>query len=88
MDWYRSNASVPYAEDKVSGNEVQLNGGVRYLPRTDGRLNDLCERVFVTFSPAFDQDGKDLGTAAVSKIPSGWKISGWENARRYKVRIE
>ncbi|MBI4586198.1 MAG: hypothetical protein HY717_19480 [Planctomycetes bacterium] len=55
MDWYRSNASQPYAEDKISGNDVTLNGGVRYLPRTDGRRNDLFERVFVTFAPLFEE---------------------------------
>ena len=55
MDWYRSNGSKPYAEDEVRGNEVHLNGGVRYLPRTDGVRNDLFERLFVTFSPTFEE---------------------------------
>ncbi|MCU0917474.1 MAG: hypothetical protein MUC88_23345 [Planctomycetes bacterium] len=55
MDWYRSNASAPYAVDKIEGDQVQLNGGVRYLPRTDGRRNDVFERFFVTFSPVFEE---------------------------------
>jgi hypothetical protein len=55
MDWYRSNASMPYAEDKIEGDKVRLNGGVRYLPKTDGKRNDLFERVFVTFSPTFEE---------------------------------
>ncbi len=55
MDWYRSNASAPYAEDKMTGDQVRLNGGVRYLPRTDGKRNDMYERVFVTFSPSFEE---------------------------------
>ncbi|MBN2312662.1 MAG: hypothetical protein JXM79_01955 [Sedimentisphaerales bacterium] len=55
MDWYRSNASAPYVVDKIEGDKVQLNGGVRYLPKTDGRRNDLYERFFVTFSPIFEE---------------------------------
>ena len=72
-DWYRSNASTPYAEDKVVGDKVRLNGGVRYLPKTDGKRNDLFERVFITFSPTFEETlptipnppakrGKEAGT--------------------------
>ncbi|UCD49891.1 MAG: hypothetical protein JSW27_20470, partial [Phycisphaerales bacterium] len=55
MDWYRSNASAPYAVDKIEVREVQLNGGVRYIQKTDGRRNDLFERFFVTFSPIFEE---------------------------------
>ena len=55
MDWYRSNASAPYAVDKIEGDRVQLNGGVRYIPKTDGLRNDLYERFFVTFSPIFEE---------------------------------
>jgi hypothetical protein len=55
MDWYRSNASEPYCVDKIDGDKVRLNGGVRYIPRTDGRRNDLYERFFVTFSPVFEE---------------------------------
>ena len=55
MDWYRSNASAPYCVDKIEADRVQLNGGVRYIPKTDGRRNDLYERFFVTFSPIFEE---------------------------------
>ncbi len=55
MDWYRSNASEPYTVDEVQGNSVALNGGTRYLPKTDGTRNDLFERFFVTFSPRFEE---------------------------------
>jgi hypothetical protein len=55
MDWYRSNASAPYCVDRIEGDKVQLNGGVRYLPKTDGRRNDLYERFFITFSPTFEE---------------------------------
>jgi hypothetical protein len=55
MDWYRSNASQPYAVDTINGSEVRLNGGVRYIPRTDGKLNAMFERTFITFSPRFEE---------------------------------
>jgi hypothetical protein len=55
MDWYRSNGSRPYAVDEIDEDGVELNGGVRYLPRTDGVRNDLYERVFVTFAPRFEE---------------------------------
>jgi len=55
MDWYRSNASEPYSVDRIDADKVHLNGGVRYLPRTDGRRNDLFERFFVTFTPTFEE---------------------------------
>jgi hypothetical protein len=55
MDWYLSNASEPYCVDKIEADKVSLNGGVRYIPKTDGRRNDLYERFFVTFSPIFEE---------------------------------
>ncbi len=55
MDWYRSNASEPYVVDKIDAGKVHLNGGVRYIPKTDDRRNDLFERFFVTFSPVFEE---------------------------------
>ncbi len=55
MDWYRSNASEPYAVDRIEGDAVRLNGGVRYLPRTDGKRNALFERTFLTVSPVFEE---------------------------------
>ncbi|MGC9327295.1 MAG: hypothetical protein ACP5I1_06655 [Candidatus Hinthialibacter sp.] len=55
MDWYRSNASRPYALDQIKEDRVFLNGGVHYLPKTDGKRNDLFERVFITVSPTFEE---------------------------------
>ena len=53
-DWYhcecsRIDGSVP----KVSGNGIALMNGTDYLPLTNGRRNDLRERVLVTVSPEF-----------------------------------
>ncbi|MEW6236773.1 MAG: hypothetical protein AB1656_15420 [Candidatus Omnitrophota bacterium] len=55
MDWYRSNASAPYAADKIENGEIFLNGGVRYQPKTDGKRNDMYERFFVTLAPTFEE---------------------------------
>jgi hypothetical protein len=55
LDWYRSNGSEPYAAELVSSNAARINGGVRYLPRTDGRRNAMFERVFVTVSRVFEE---------------------------------
>ncbi|HUV14816.1 MAG TPA: hypothetical protein VMY18_14320, partial [Acidobacteriota bacterium] len=60
MDWYLSNASEPYATDEIKEDAVTLNGGVRYLPKTDGERNDLFERFFVTFSPLFEETLADI----------------------------
>ena len=72
MDWYLSNASEPYAIDEIRGEVVRLNGGVRYIPKTDGARNDLYERFFVTLSPLFEET---LATIANPPAKEG-KIAG------------
>lgn len=54
-DWYRSNGSELYGKDSVSPGTAQINGGVRYHARTDGALNPLYERLFLTVSPRFEE---------------------------------
>jgi hypothetical protein len=34
---------------------LRINGGIRYHPKTDGKRNDLFERIFVTVSPNFEE---------------------------------
>ena len=34
---------------------AEVNGGVRYRPRTDGVRNDVFERIFLTVSPTFEE---------------------------------
>jgi len=57
FDWYRSNASEPYCSEKprlfADGGEV--NGGMRYLAKTDGKRNNLYERIFITNSPLYEE---------------------------------
>ena len=59
-DWYRSNASEPFAAHTVrtqaqGGTRVEGLGGMRYARKTDGTRNDLFERVFVTVSPVYEE---------------------------------
>jgi hypothetical protein len=54
-DWYRSNASQVWADNAVEGDTAAYQGGVRYLPLTDGTRNDCFERFFVTVTPRFDE---------------------------------
>lgn len=55
LDWYRSNGSEPYGGEGASAGWALINGGVRYKLRTDGRLNPVYERIFVTVSPALEE---------------------------------
>lgn len=55
VDYYRSNASTLFAVNDLSPPRVRFNGGSRYLPKTDGSLNDCFERIFLTISPRFEE---------------------------------
>ena len=56
-DWYRTNASEPYyeREPKPTADGAAINGGLRYIAKTDGRRNNLYERIFVTVSPFYEE---------------------------------
>ncbi len=57
FDWYRTNASQAFAyeEPKIETDSAEINGGMRYIPKTDGRRNDLYERIFITSSPTYEE---------------------------------
>lgn len=57
FDWYRSNASEVWVskEPKVTADSAEINGGMRYVPRTDGLRNNLYDRIFVTVSPTYEE---------------------------------
>ncbi len=57
FDWYRSNASEPYfaAQPKTGTDWAEINGGLRYIAKTDGLRNNLYERIFVTVSPRYEE---------------------------------
>ncbi|MBR4518930.1 MAG: hypothetical protein IKO65_08020 [Victivallales bacterium] len=54
-DWYLSNASRPQGGQFPYDNKLQFNGQVTYIPKTDGKRNDVYERFFVTVSPVFEE---------------------------------
>lgn len=54
--WYRSNSSRPWGRSEVDKDGlVYMNGGVEYIPKTDGKRNDCFERFFVTVGPKFEE---------------------------------
>ncbi|MCC6343199.1 MAG: hypothetical protein IT166_13425 [Bryobacterales bacterium] len=57
FDWYRTNASQPWTstEPKITAETAEINGGMRYTPKTDGLRNNLYERIFVTVSPDYEE---------------------------------
>jgi hypothetical protein len=55
VDYYRSNASKLSFVNELGEKGVTYNGGSVYLPKTDGKRNDLFERLFVTVSPRFEE---------------------------------
>jgi hypothetical protein len=57
FDWYRTNASEPYSskDPEVTADTALVNGGLRYKAKTDGRRNDLYERIFITTSPTYEE---------------------------------
>ena len=72
VDWYRSNGSALWSEERASADSAKINGGVRYIAKTDGRRNDLYERVFLTVSPTFEET---LPTIANPPTPHA-KVAG------------
>jgi len=56
LDWYNSDASTLYEEHRrLAPDQLVYNGGSRYLPKTDGRRNDLRERLIVTVATDFHE---------------------------------
>ncbi len=56
LDWYNSDASWLYDRAQVlSDDSACYNGGAQYIARTDGKRNDLRERLFLTVSSDFHE---------------------------------
>ncbi|MCX8156395.1 MAG: hypothetical protein N3J91_08115 [Verrucomicrobiae bacterium] len=55
VDWYRSNGSILWANSSANKQGVTYHAGIRYRPRTDGRLNDCFERFFLTVTPHYEE---------------------------------
>ncbi len=55
MDHYRTNSSLFWFTNRVSAEGATINGGSRYLPKTDGTRNRCFERLFLTVTPRFEE---------------------------------
>ncbi|MCW5980757.1 MAG: hypothetical protein KIT09_21935 [Bryobacteraceae bacterium] len=57
FDWYRTNATQAWAADKpqTGSDYAEVNGGMRYIPKTDGARNNMYDRVFITASPIYEE---------------------------------
>jgi len=55
LDHTRSNASELFWENKTENDFVSAAACSRYNPKTDGKRNDLFERLFITVSPIFEE---------------------------------
>ena len=99
-DWYRSNASLVWADNSVNGDTAAYQGGGRYTMLTNGTRNDCYERFFITVSPQFNEV---LPTIANPISPwkqvtgkGVWRAHGasnrendkelWRNVYRYGMR--
>ena len=55
-DWYRTNASEPFANPQIDEHgSAEINGGLRYNPKADGQRNNMYERIFLTVSPIYEE---------------------------------
>jgi len=88
LDWYRSNASEPYGAHNAGGSIATINGGARYVPRTDGGRNPLFERLFLTSSPTLEEVlptiANPVGLHAQQAIDRLWQES-WGPLHSYAM---
>ena len=56
LDWYNSDASELYGSPRLTvPDTIRYNGGAEYNPLTNGRRNDLRERLFINVSTDFHE---------------------------------
>ena len=53
VDWTQSSASAPFSARQTWDGAIAANGGVEYIPKTDGKRNDVYERFVWTVSTDF-----------------------------------
>jgi hypothetical protein len=83
FDWYVSDASILIGADKMGKNWAQYNGGVGYIPKTDGKRNPLRERLFLTVSPdvqeVFPTIPNPVSTMREKQCRRMWRTKGGGN---------
>lgn len=95
FDWYRSNASEPYYTNnpKVTTHSAEINGGMRYIPKTNGLRNNLYERIFVTSSPNYAETFPTIANPPSIRQYGDkyvWTVTepqSWKKAHERSVRI-
>lgn len=90
-DWYRTNASKPFVKPKIDEHRAaEINGGLRYNPKTNGQRNNMYERVFLTVSLMYEEVLPTIanppaigGRKAAERI---WTVTGPEDWRKDHAR--
>jgi len=54
VDWTLSNASTPFAINEIKKGSIAVNGGVRYIRKTNGIRNACYERFVFSLAPRFE----------------------------------
>ena len=67
-DHYRTGCSRFNFINKIEKDATTCAGGTYYLPKTNGERNDCYERIFLTFSPRFEEV-----LPTVDNPPSKWR---------------
>lgn len=83
-DWYRTNASEPFVNPHIGDDGIEIQGRLRYNPKTDGQRNNMYERIFLTISPIFEEVLPTIpnppalrGKEASDRL---WTVTGPENS--------
>jgi hypothetical protein len=72
LDHYRTGSSRFYFSNKADG-RTACAGGSFYIPKTSGERNDCYERIFLTFSPRFEEVLPEIPNP-----PSEWRQAASE----------
>ncbi len=84
FDWYYTDASKYYANyPEIKEGKAIHNGGVLYIPKTNGERNPLHERLFINISPdvhevfpTIDNPKSPMRSAQANRL---WRINGDPN---------
>ncbi len=98
VDYYRTGSSGLYFSGQDEDG-VYCNGGVYYVPKTNGKRNDCFERFFLTLSPRFEEtlptipnpkaiyreDAADHLVCYYAVYDRDEDYKYWKNAARYGI---
>jgi hypothetical protein len=95
FDWYYSDASNFSTKNSLSDGWANYNNGVEYIPKTDGKLNPIREKLFINVSedvievlPTIDNPSSPMRSYQANRL---WMIDGSpdyeenkKNVRKYR----